>query len=112
MSVCCESWLGRRWIRLTGNDEGELHPEGDAEDRVLAVVDSKALVPPAGEDGADDVANNEHAQANVVHFVVVVVIVDREKDEANCTHDRSDDAYQRVDLLPDRCVGCKLAGMA
>lgn len=104
--------LEERGARLTNNDEGELHPEGDAEDRVLAVVDSKALVPPAGEDGADDVANNEHPQADVVHSVVVVVIVDREKDEANCAHDRSDDAYQRVDLLPDRCVGRKLAGMA
>lgn len=105
-------WSLAGWVRLTGNDEGELHPEGDAKDRVLAIVDSKALVLPTDEDGADDVADNEHAQADVMHSVVVVVIEDRKQDKANCAHDRSDDAYQRVDLLPDRCVGCKLAGVA
>lgn len=40
-------------------DEGELDPEGGAEDEVLAVLDSQTLVLPADEDGRDDVSSNE-----------------------------------------------------
>lgn len=38
------------------DDEGELEPEGDAQDAVLSVVDSEALVFPADEDGREDVS--------------------------------------------------------
>lgn len=93
------------------DDEGKLDPEGDAEDRVLAVVDSQALVLPANEDGAHNVPNDEDAQADVVHPVVVVVVVDGQEDQTNCTHDRCDCTKQRVDLLPDRRVARKLAGV-
>lgn len=37
-------------------DEGQLDPEGDAQDAVLPVVDAKSLVLPADEDRGDDVA--------------------------------------------------------
>jgi len=37
-------------------DESELDPEGRAEDRVLAVFYSEALVLDANEDGGNDVA--------------------------------------------------------
>jgi hypothetical protein len=39
-------------------DEGELYPEGDAQDAVLTVVDSETLVLPADEDCRDDVAGS------------------------------------------------------
>lgn len=45
---------------------------------MLAVVDSQALILPADEDGADNVANDEYSQADVVHSVVVVVVVNGE----------------------------------
>lgn len=79
---------------------------------MLAVVDSQALILPADEDRADNVANDEHSQADVVHAVVVVVVVDGEEDKTDSAYDRSNDTQQRVDLLPDRCVRRKLAGMA
>lgn len=37
-------------------DEEQLHPEGDAQDAVLAVVDPEPLVLPAHEDGRQNVA--------------------------------------------------------
>ena len=91
--------------------EGELNPERDSEDRMLAVVDTQALIFPTNEDCADDVANNENSQANVVHPVVVVVVEDGEEDQTDCAYNRSNDAEQRVNLLPNRCVGCEFAGM-
>jgi hypothetical protein len=39
-------------------DEGEFYPEGDAQDAVLAVVDSETLVLPTDEDCGDDVAGS------------------------------------------------------
>lgn len=68
---------------------------------MLAVMDSQALVFPANEDGADDITDNEYSQADVVHSVVVIVVVDGEEDEANRAYNRSDDAQHRVHLLPD-----------
>lgn len=41
------------------DDEGQLDPEGDAQDAVLAEVDAEALVFGADEEGGDDVAATE-----------------------------------------------------
>lgn len=48
------------------DDEGEFHPEGDAEDSVLAVVETQLLVFPADEDGGNDVSSNEEKEEDVV----------------------------------------------
>ena len=72
--------------------EGELDPKGDSEDRVLAVVDTQTLVLPTDEDCANNIANNEDSQADVVHPIVVVVVEDGEEDQTDCAYNSSDDA--------------------
>ena len=52
-------------------DEGELEPEGEAQDAVLAEVDAQALVLGADEDGADDVAAHEEEEESAVQILVV-----------------------------------------
>lgn len=94
-----------------GQDESKFDPKGDAEDRVLAVVNSQALVFPADEDRADNVANNKDTKTDVVHAVVVVVVVDGKEDKTDCAYDCSYYAEYRIDLLPDRCVRREFAGM-
>lgn len=45
------------------DNEEELHPEGGAEDAVLAKMDAEALIFGADEDGGDDVAGAVHSLA-------------------------------------------------
>lgn len=61
------------------DDEEELDPKGDAQNRVLAVVDAQALIFPADEDGTDNVSANEDAQEDVVQGVVVLAVEDCEE---------------------------------
>jgi hypothetical protein len=93
------------------DDESKLDPERVGEDRVLAVVDTQALVLPADEDGTDNVANDEHSQEDLVKTVVVDVVEDGQENQTSCTGDGGDDAAPRVDLLPNRRVAVKLAGV-
>lgn len=48
------------------DDEGQLQPEGEAQDAVLAEVHAEALVLGADEDGADDVAGDEEEEEAVM----------------------------------------------
>lgn len=73
---------------------------------MLAVVYSQALVFPTDEDCANDIADDENTQTDVVHAVVVVVVVNGKEDETDCADNSSDDAQKRVNLLPNRRVGC------
>ncbi len=61
------------------NDEGELGPEGEAQDAMLAEVHAEALVFGADEDGADDVACDEEEEEAVVEAVVVQGVEDGEE---------------------------------
>lgn len=79
---------------------------------MLAVMDSQTLILPADKDGADNVTDDEDAQADVMHAAMVVVVVDGEENETDRANNRSNSADQRIELLPVRRVGCKLAGMA
>lgn len=78
---------------------------------MLAVMYSQALVLPANEDCADDVTDDEDAQTDVVHSVVVIVVVDGEENEADCANDCSNGAKQRVNLLPNGRIAREFAGM-
>jgi len=68
-------------------DEGQLDPEGCAQDTVLAEVDTQALILSASEDGRNDVSNNEDDETNVVSGRVVDSIQDGQQDQANGTDD-------------------------
>lgn len=72
-------------------DEGELDPEGDAEDAVLSVLDTKALIFPADEDGRDHVASHEQKQENIMQGRMPHGVEDTEADEADSSDDGKDD---------------------
>lgn len=91
------------------DDEGELDPERVAQNRVLAVMDSEALVLPADEDGGDDVSNDEDGEKDVMKPVVVLAVKNGKQDQAGCSHNSGNAGAAGVDLLPDRSVGRKLA---
>jgi len=59
-------------------DEGELHPEGSAQDRVFAVVYAEALIFPAYEYRGHDVADDEDAEKDIMQPVVVLTVEYRE----------------------------------
>ena len=61
--------------------EGELVPERDPDDAVVAIMDAEALVLGAYEDGLDDEAADEEDQEAVVQIRVMVGIEDGEQDE-------------------------------
>ena len=79
--------------------EGELDPEGDAQDAVVAILYTQTLVLGADEDGADDVARDEEEEESIVEMVVVVVVKDGEEDEPAGARDGEDDAEDGEDLL-------------
>lgn len=54
---------------------------------MLTVMNTEALILPADEDGADDVANDEDSKEDVVETVVVPIIEDGEEDETGSTGD-------------------------
>ncbi len=64
------------------NDEEELHPEGCAEDAVLAKVDAEALVFGADEDGGDDVTGDEEQKKSIMEFGVTDGIEDGQENQA------------------------------
>ena len=73
------------------NDEAKFDPEGNAEDTVLTVVDSKALVFCAKENSADNIASDENAEENIVKVRMVICIEDGKEDETDRTDNSSDD---------------------
>ena len=73
------------------DDEGELDPEGVAQDGLLAEVDAQALVLRTYEDCAHDVAYDKDPKENVMQLVVVFVVEDGEQDEARGAGDGRDD---------------------
>lgn len=72
-------------------DEGELHPEAQAQHAEFAVVDAQPLVLGADEDGVDDVADYEEAYEAVVEVLVVQGVEDGQEDEAGGAGDGGDD---------------------
>jgi hypothetical protein len=90
-------------------DEGKLDPEAYPQHAVLAKMDAQALVLPADEDGADDVADNEDGEEDVVEAVVVYAVEDGKKDEACGAGDGGGDTDTAVDFLPDGGVGGEFA---
>lgn len=60
-------------------NEGEFDPEGDTEDAVVAVMNSKALILSAEEDGANDVAGDEEKEEAVVEMFMVVCVEDTQQ---------------------------------
>lgn len=93
-------------------DEGELDPEGHAQDAVLAVADAQALVLPADEDGGQQVADDEEAEEDVVQARVAVGVEDGEEDEARRAHEGPGDGQAREDLLARGGVGDQAAAVA
>lgn len=75
-------------------------------------MDAEALVLPADEDGADDVAADEEAQEDLVEAVVAHRVEDGEEDEAGAAGDGGDDAGEGEEFLPDGRVGVEAAGVA
>ena len=86
-------------------DEGQFHPEADAQDAVLAVVDAEPLVGRADEDGGEDVAGQEEEEEAVVQVRVVVGVEDGEQDEACGSADRGHDGEHGEDFLRPGGVG-------
>jgi hypothetical protein len=81
-------------------DKGELDPEGDAEDRVLAVVYSQALILPANEDCRNNVSEYEDSQEDVMQLVVSLSVENGKENEAHCTDNGCDCGARGVDFLP------------
>jgi len=105
-------------------DKSELDPEGYAEDRVLAVLDSEALVLDANEDGRDDVAGTVHVvsigricegifilhedhQHGVVNVWIAQCVEDGQQDETSGANDCSDHTNDATGLLDLGCVVCQ-----
>jgi len=86
-------------------DEGELYPEGDAQNTVLAEMYAKALVFPADEDGGDDEAGDEEEEKDIVKGGMSKRIENRKKNEArgsdNCEpHTQSTEHLLREGGVP------------
>lgn len=95
-----------------GEDEGELDPEGDCEDAVLAVLDAEALVLCADEDGGDPVAADEEQEEDVVELVMPPGVEDGQQDEAAGTDDGEEDGEAHEDEFADAAVGCESASLS
>lgn len=67
---------------------------------MLAVVDAKALVFPADEDGRYDVSENEDSQKDIMQLVVVFAIEDGEEDETSRTDNSSECGACIINFLP------------
>jgi hypothetical protein len=94
------------------DDEGELDPEGDAQDGVLAVVDSQALVLPTDKNCGHNVAEDEDAEEDVMQLGMPPGVKDGKKDQTGCADDGGDSRACGVDFLPVGGVLCELAGVS
>lgn len=88
-------------------DEGELDPEGEAEDLVLSEVHAEPLVFRADENGGDDVAGDEEDEEDIVEGWMAQRVEDRQQDQACCSDSRSDERQSAQNLLGDTRVGCQ-----
>lgn len=94
------------------DDEGQFHPEGDAEDAVVAVVDAQPLVFGAQEDGRENVATDEDQEESVVQVGVVVRVEDGEEDETEAAAYGEEDGEAGQNLLGRGRVGGKATAVS
>lgn len=88
-----------------GGEEGELEPEGDSEKRVLAVLDSEALVFPTGADGRGQIAADEDDEESVMLDVMHPSVKDGEEDKTAAAETGEDDGQGREEFFGERAVG-------
>lgn len=93
------------------DDEEELDPEGDAEDAVLAVPCSEALVLPADKDCGKDVADDEEEEEDVVQLGVAEGVEDGQQDQAGGADEGEEDGEPAEDLLGGGGVGDEAAAV-
>lgn len=71
---------------------------------MLAVVDAKALILCADEDGGDDVASDEDAEHGIVDVGILDGVKDGEEDESEGADDGEDDCANGQALLNARSI--------
>jgi hypothetical protein len=110
-------------------NEEQLHPEGNAQDAVLAVVDAEALILPANEDGGNDIASpktrqrtvpvevgtenlQEQNQESIMEVWMVESVENAKQNDARRSGNAGNNGQHRQHLLPPRSVVCQPTRMA